>query len=78
MSAPISVLLPTPGGPVKPMMRAAAGLRIDLPHQLPAGRVVVLDEADARASARLSPASRRSARDAWASFGSVLGLHGGL
>ena len=46
VSAPIRVLLPTPGGPVKPTIRALAGARVDLADELPAGRVVGLDQGD--------------------------------
>ena len=46
VSAPISVDLPTPGGPVKPTTSALPGVRVDLADQLPALRAVVLDERD--------------------------------
>ena len=46
VSAPISVDLPTPGGPVKPTTAALPGVRVDLAHELPARGVVVLDERD--------------------------------
>ena len=41
-----SVDLPTPGGPVKPTHRGLPGVRIDLSHELPALRIVVLHERD--------------------------------
>ena len=46
-SAPISVDLPAPGGPVKPTIGGRAGVRVDLAHERPALGVVVLDERDA-------------------------------
>ena len=46
VSAPISVDLPTPGGPGEAHDGGAAGMRIDLAHELPALRTVVLDERD--------------------------------
>ena len=46
-SAPISVDLPAPGGPVKPTTARVAGVRVDLADELPALGVVVLDERDA-------------------------------
>ena len=46
ISRPISVDLPTPGGPVKPTTRARPVLRIDLAHERPALGVVVLDQRD--------------------------------
>ena len=52
VSAPSSVDLPRPGGPVKPMHRRPAGARIDLADQRPALGVVVLDQRDRRAPAR--------------------------
>ena len=60
--APISVLLPTPGGPVKPVILAPPVLgKTSRTRSQPAGssdsiRVI------ARARARLSPPSRRSAK----------------
>ena len=46
VTAPISVDLPAPGGPVKPNDRRVAGVRIDLAHELPALGAIVLDERD--------------------------------
>ena len=46
ISAPISVDLPAPGGPVKPTTAALPGVRIDLADERPALGVVVLDERD--------------------------------
>ena len=46
VSAPISVLLPTPGGPVIPTTRAPAGVREQLGDQLVARGLAVLDQAD--------------------------------
>ena len=46
VSAPISVDLPTPGGPVKPTTAAVAGVRVDLADELPALGAIVLDERD--------------------------------
>ena len=45
-SAPISVDLPTPGGPVKPDDRGPPGPRIHLADERPALGVVVLDQRD--------------------------------
>ena len=56
---PISVDLPTPGGPVKPTTRACPVLGIDLANQRPALRVVVLHERD-RPSQR-APVAREQA-----------------
>ena len=41
-----SVDLPTPGGPVNPKIARLTGVRVDLANQLPAGRIVVLDQRD--------------------------------
>ena len=70
VSAPIRVLLPTPGGPVKPTIRA-------LPVRGKTSRDELLSPPGrrsrpgviARASARLSPATRRSASESASVFG---------
>ena len=46
VSAPSSVDLPAPGGPVKPMIGGAAGAGIDLLDQRPALWIIVLDQRD--------------------------------
>ena len=56
ISAPISVDLPDAGRAGEADDRGLAGVRIDLAHELPARRVVVLDQRDRRAPA---PACRR-------------------
>ena len=70
-SAPISVDLPAPGGPVRPTTARLAGVRVDLADERPALGVVVLDERDGarqralvarRAAARRGSARRHGAR----------------
>ena len=46
MIAPIRVLLPTPGGPVRPTIRALAGAREELGDEPVALGIAVLDQAD--------------------------------
>ncbi len=65
-SAPISVDLPAPGGPVKPTTAARAGAAGRPRGRAPSPRDRRPRRARSpRASARLSPASSRSARLAW-------------
>ena len=67
-SAPISVDLPAPGGPVKPTTAARAGLADRSRARAPSPRGSSSSTSEMpRASARLSPASSRSARVAFLS-----------
>src|SRR4051794_8950070 len=79
-SRPISVDFPTPGGPVKPTMAACPVFGYTSRTSAhPSGSSFSTSEI-ARASARLSPASRRSARSAAVRPGPGTGAHfiGGL
>ena len=64
VSAPISVDLPTPGGPGEADDLGPAGVRVDLADELPALGAVVLDERD-RARERATVAVEQALGERW-------------